>query len=315
MKKLILFLICFPFHSDAQELFPLAEPASSMPKNTLGVRLFSETYKEWYQWRNVTGLRLMYGATPQLSIYLSALASNHHSETMPEEFPFHNTPERGKIYPYKFNGFHLYSKYRIFNDDRQNEHFRLSLYAEGTLVKTTHHETEPDLEMGDNSGFGFGFISTYLKNKFAVSLTVGSIIPGTYKGVSPDPTVSLPDMPIKVYYGKALNYSLSFGYLVFPRIYKNYDQGNLNVYLSLHGKYYDAAKVDLFYGLPNEYYLQNDQYPKALQRSYFVDISPGIQYIIKSNLRIDFSVTVRGLGYSYARLYPVYTIGIQRYFY
>jgi len=315
MKKLLIILLIPSFSASAQELFPLSEPASTIPKNTLGIRVFSETYKEVRQWRNESALRLMYGAGARFSIYLTALASNHHGNKMPEEFPFHNTPERGKYYPYKFNGFHLYGKYRFLSKDGQNAHFRMAAYAEGAYVKTTHHETEPDLEMGDNSGIGFGLITTGLKNRFAVSLTTGIILPATYLGESPDPIPSLPDIPIRVTYGKALIYSLSFGYLLLPRKYKNYKQGNLNLYLEFRGKAYDAAKVDLFVGEPNEYYVINAQYPPALQRSWFVDVSPGLQYIIGSNLRIDFSTTFRCLGFSYARLYPVYTIGIQRYFY
>lgn len=319
-RRYFKFFLCFflyflPLPSTAQELYPLAEPASSIPKNTLGIRVFSETFKEWEQWRNVTGLRFMYGLTPKLSVFATALGSNHHGLLMPEEFPFHNTPERGKIYPYKFNGGHLYAKYRFLSLDKQNEHFRMAAFVEGSYVKTTHHETEPDLEMADNSGFGFGWIQTYLKNKWAISLTLGAIFPAPYIGYSPDPFPGLPEMPIKVHYGKTLTYHLSMGYLILPRTYKSYDQGNLNVYLSLHGKYYDAAKAMVFYGEPNAYYLEHEQYPIALQRGWFVDISPGIQYIVKSNLRIDFSLTMRGLGFSYARLYPLYTVGIQRYFY
>lgn len=309
-------LLLFPLISSAQELFPLAQPASSIPKHTLGIRAFSETYKEVNQWRFQNGLRLMYGATPKLSIHLTALASNHHGDKMPFEFPYHNTPERGKVYAYKFNGFHTYAQYRFLSNDQQNTHFRMAAYGEATKVKTTHHETEPNIEMGDNSGFGFGLIATYLKNKLAVSLTSGVILPSSYLGVSPDPVgPSLPDIPIRTYYGKAIDYTLSLGYLLLPKKYTSYNQGNLNLYLSLNGKYYGAAKVDIFVGQPNEYYLENDQYPEALKRSYFVDISPGIQYIVKSNLRIDFSTSFRGLGFSYARLYPVYTLAIQRYFY
>jgi len=314
MKRYLFFFMMFPMQLFAQELFPLAEPASSIPKGTLGVKLYSETYKEVKQWRFQNGLRLSYGVTPKLSLFLTALSSNHHGDKMPEEFPFHNTPERGKFYPYKFNGFHLYGKYRVLSLDHQNEHFRMAAYAEAAKVKTTHHETEPDLEMGDNSGWGFGLITTLLKNKFAGSLTAGAILPSAYLGSSPDPISSMPDIPIRVYYGKAITYSLSFGYLLLPRKYESYDQGNLNFYLTFKGKYYDAAKVDIFVGMPNEYYLINDQYPKALQRNYFVDISPGIQYIVRSNLRIDFSTSFRCLGFSYAKLYPVYTLGVQRYF-
>lgn len=299
----------------AQELYNLSEPASNIPKNTLGVRLFSETYKEVYQWRNMSYLRLMYGMTPKLSVYLSAIASNHHGDKFPVEFPFHNTPERGAFYPYKFNGFWLYGKYRFFTDDGEKRHFRMAAYAEASRVKTTHHETEPNLEEGDNSGMGFGLIATVLENKFAASLTVGGIFPFINKGVAPDPISSFPDIPENVHYGKAFRYRLSFGYRILPIHYHSFEQGNLNLYAEFRGMAYGAAKVDVFAGTPKEYYLENGQYPLALKSAAFIDFSPGIQYIYKSNLRIDFSVTYRWLGYSYTHLYPIYSIGIQRYFY
>lgn len=311
----LLVLLLMGASAKAQELFPLSEPASTIPKGTLGVRIFSETYDEVNQWRNMTYLRLMYGATPRLSLYLSAIGSNHHGEKLPVEFPFHNTPERGALYPYKFNGFWAYGKYRFLSKDASKSHFRLAVFAEMSKVKTTHHETEPDLEMGDNSGIGFGLISTVLKNKFAASLTAGAIFPFPNHSVSPDPVSTLPDIPETVFYGKAFQYRLSFGYRLFPFHYKNYKQGNLNIYAEFRGKAYGAARVNVFAGMPNEYYLENEQYPVALKSAAYIDFSPGIQYIYHSNLRIDFSTTFRWLGFSYAKLYPVYSIGIQRYFY
>jgi len=312
---LTILLACCILPVSAQELFPLSEPASNMPKGALGVRFYTEAYNEVNQLRNMTSLRLMYGLTPRLSVYLSGIASNHHGKKMPIEFPFHNTPERGAHYPYKFNGVHLYAKYRFLSLDGENTHFRMAAYGEVTYVNTTHHETEPDLEMGDNKGFGAGLITTYLKNKFAVSLTAGAIFPAVYEGASPDPIETLPDVPVRVQYGKALSYSLSFGYLLLPRKYSSYDQVNVNLYLELHGKAFQAAKVDLFVGQPNEYYLDQSRYPTALQKGYYVDVSPGVQVILKSNLRVDLSATFSSMGISYARLYPVFSLGIQRYFY
>ncbi|WP_118976144.1 hypothetical protein [Taibaiella koreensis] len=299
----------------AQELFPLSEPASNIPKGALGVRLYSEAYNEVGQLRMMSSLRLMYGLTPRLSVYLTGIASNHHGRKMPIEFPFHNTPERGAHYPYKFNGVHLYAKYRFLSLDAERRHFRMAAYGEGTYVNTTHHETEPDLEMGDNKGLGVGLITTYLKGRFAVSLTAGGILPAVYEGGSPDPIESLPDVPVRVQYGKALTYSLSFGYLLLPRKYANYDQVNVNLYLEFHGKAFQTAKVDIFAGQANEYFLDPSRYPTALQKGYYVDVSPGVQVILKSNLRIDLSATFSSMGISYARLYPVFQVGIQRYFF
>lgn len=308
-------LLSSVLRAQGQELYPLSEPASTMPYRTLGVRLFSETYKEVNQWRNMSALRLQYGLLPRLTGYLTFVASNHHGEKMPEDFPFHNTPERGKYYPFKFNGVHLYGKYRFLSLDGPRTHFRLAAYGEASWVNTTHHETEASLVMGDNSGVGLGLITTYLYRKFAVSLTSGLIFPVKTEGYSPDPIPQLPEVPVRLYHGNNLTYSLSFGYLLFPKRYTSYDQGNVNLYLELSGKAYQTAKVDLYIGLPNEYYIENAGYPPALQAGYYLDLSPGVQYIYKSNLRIDFSTSFRFLGYSYARLYPVFTLGVQHYFY
>ncbi len=316
MKRfLFILLICSSFFPAAQELYPLSEAASTLPKGTLGIRGFSETYKEVNQWRNMTGLRVMYGFSSRLSVYLTGIASNHHGEKLPPEFPFHNTPERGAYYPYRLNGAHAYIKYRFLSFDAPQRHFRSAVYGEAAYVHTTHHETEPDLMMGDNSGGGGGLIFTYLDKRWAGSLTAGMIIPGAYQGLSPDPIDGLPDVPVRVHYGKALTYSLSLGYLLWPRVYQHYGQTNINLYAEIKGKAFDASRVFLFVGMPNEYYLEQPRYPPALQRGYFADLSPGVQFIFGSNLRIDISATFPLLGISYARLYPVYTFGIQRYIY
>lgn len=260
-------------------------------------------------------IRFMYGLTPRLSVYLTGIASNHHGEKFPVEFPFHNTPERGAKYPFKFNGVHLYTKYRFLSEDGENSHFRMAAYAEGTLVKTTHHETEPDLEDGDNTGVGAGFIGTYLKNKFAVSATFGGVLPFKNSGVAPDPFPGLPDVPLTVQYGKALTYSLSFGYRLLPVTYSDYNQTNVNLYVEFHGEAYQTAKVNLFVGEDNEYTIESVSFPPALKGGYYIDMSPGVQFIVRSNLRIDLATTFHLTGQTFARLYPVYSIGIQRYLY
>lgn len=312
---LIYLISCLFYEVKAQELFLHTEPASTLPKNVLGIRYFTDNYKEVKQVRHLSALRVMYGISGNLTIYGTAFMSNHHDWKMPEDFPFHNAPERGKIYPLKLDGGHLYLKYRFLNIDEQNTHFRMATFLEGTLVNTTHHETEPDLWAGDNSGIGGGFILTYLHKKWAISNTWEYIHPFNYVGVTPDPIAGLPDIPMKMQYGQTIGFSLSMGYLLFPRKYEHYDQGNLNLYLECRGKFYGSSKINLFHGSDREYYVENDRYPPALKKGYYLDVTPGIQYIYKSNLRIDFSATFRGLGFSYARLYPVISVGIQRYFY
>ena len=211
-------------NTSGQELYPLTEPASTLPKNVLGVRFFTENYGDKPYIRTMQGLRLMYGINKNWSVYTTAIFSNHHGKKFPMEFPIHNTPEWGVKYPYTYNGQHIYTKYRIFSKDAKNEHLRIALYGEGAIVKTTHHESEPNLLMGDNSGFGGGAIVTYLKNKFAISSTFGFVQAIGNNNVTPDPIPTLPDIPIRVEYGNAMLFNLSAGYLLLPRSYSDYNR-------------------------------------------------------------------------------------------
>lgn len=318
IKQILVVFVCFlmPIKNVvAQELFPLTEPASTLPKNTLGVRAFSETYYEVSKVRNMSAVRIMYGLTPRLSVYATVIASNHHGRTLPTEFPYHNTPERGAKYPYKLNGGHLYAKYRFLSRDGKNTHLRMAAYAEGALVKTTHHETEPNIWMGDNSGVGGGIIATYLYHKFAVSLTLGGSLPSPTINVSPDPIRGLPAIPQRVHYGKSIEHKLSFGYLVYPKKYTSLKQTNINLYIEFIGKTYGSSVVDIFYGKDNQYLLENNLYPPALKAGWYVDVAPSVQFIFNSNTRLDLSCTLPALGKSWSKLYPVVTVGIQRYFY
>jgi len=299
----------------AQELYPLSEPASTIPKNTIGVRFFSEAYKEVVQWRMQNCLRLMYGVTPHLTGYLTIAGSNHHGDILPSGFPYHNSPERGAIYPYKFNGAHLYFKYRFLNIDKPKEHLRLAVYVEGAWTQTTHHEAEPNVYMLDNSGIAGGLITTYLKGKWAGTLTVGYTHPIGFASIAPDEEIGLPDIPEYVQFGPSIDYRFSMGYLLYPQSYQSFKQTNFNIYLELVGKAYEAAMVKVFYGTDRAYWLENNLYPIGLQKGSYLDVSPGVQMIFNSNTRLDFSMTFPMLGQSYARMYPVYTVGIQKYFY
>jgi hypothetical protein len=303
------------YGSAAQELYPNTEPASTFPYKTLGIRLMSEVYSEGGGFiRNMNALRLMYGVTPKLSVYLSAASSNHHKKTLPPDYPYHNTPERGVYKPYYFNGFSLYSKYRFLSIDKEKEHLRMAVYAEGSLVNSAHDEGEPRL-LDDTKGFGFGYIGTYLKNKFAASITIGGIFPGQFVGEQTDLVHTLPNIPTRVKYPNALNYSLSLGYLVLPKAYNSYKQTNLNVYVELMGKAYGNTYVWVTPAGVPEYMVENARIPPALRKNVYLDIVPGIQFIFNSNTRVDLSANLSGYQYSFARLYPQINIGIQHYFY
>ncbi|HXS36988.1 MAG TPA: hypothetical protein VN721_09820 [Flavipsychrobacter sp.] len=311
----LIIFIFLALPSGSQELFPLMEPASTMPKHTLGIRLMNESYEEvGNQFRTQFALRAMYGITPRLSVYFTGDASNHHNRTLPPDFPTHNTPQVGVHHPFLFNGYNIYAKYRFLSIDGENSHFRAALYGEWSNLNVAHDEAEPTL-LDDTKGYGGGLITTYLKKRFAISFTGGFIIPSEYNGGVTDPA-GLPEIPAKVDYGNAINYDLSIGYLLFPRKYKNYTQTNWNLYLEFLGKSYDAAKVyfsNYMYSIP--FYAVPIALVPVLQAGNYIEVHPGLQCIINSNFRADLSVGFPLLNKSFVHYYPVYTIGIQRYFY
>lgn len=318
-SRLILTLVISlsAFHSNSQELFPLNEPASSVPKGVIGVRAFTQNFKEVEITRSLCALRIMYGLTPRLSVMLTGSISNHHDSKLPPDLINHThngnsttyytqAIKKGLEYPYLFNGLYAFAKYRFISIDKQNQHFRVAAYGEWSNVNVAHDESEPNL-MDDTGGYGYGMIATLLKNRFAVSLTTGFIKPNSYFENQPDFSGG-PDLPTRIYYGDALKYNLSFGYLLSPKKYTDYNQPNWNVYVEFIGKKYDVARV-----------IQNgtelETITPALAGGSYIEIHPGIQRIAKSNFRIEFSPGFSLSGASYVHFTPIWTLAIQRYFY
>ena len=311
-----LLALCLPVHLAAQELFPRSEPASTVPAHVLGVRLFSETYNEVNRVRNLFGIKLMYGLTPRLTIGAIPTCSNHHSKELPPEFPTHNTPQIGVTLPYRFNGVDFYARYRLVSKDGANRHFRAAVYGEYSLLQVAHDEAEPSL-LDDNSGFGSGLILTYLQQHFAVSLTSGIIVPFQYTGSVPDPLPGLPGVPATITYPVAYNATLSFGYLLFPEHYRDYRQTNWSFYLEFSGKQYGAMKMQVgnIYSSSQPQYYLGTAGNRALQAGRYIDAFPGIQAIIRSDVRMEFSVGFPLVSRSFVHFYPMYCVGGQRYLY
>jgi hypothetical protein len=320
----IILLICHLPLLHAQELFLRNEPASSIPKHVLGVRTTAEYYNEQGANKTMLGLRLMYGLTSKLSVMANIITTNHHGKLLPRDLINHthdgaNTTyftqeqRRGLSYDYSLPSINLYAKYRLISMDGENKHLRITPYAEYSFAKTAHDEAEPNL-MDDTKGFGAGLITTYLYKKLAISFTGGFILPGAYKESVIDEFDSknvFKDgfrVNTTFQYGRALQYNLSFGYLLFPLKYKNYKQLNVNLYCEVMGKSYEAAKI-----VQNNVSLLNSA--KGLQAGNYIDLFPGLQFIVKSNLRIETTIGFPIFNRSYARAYPIYMLALQRYFY
>ena len=320
MKRL--FSIIFLFLSiqtlRGQELYNVTLPASTVPKGTLGIRIFNESYDEDGLIRKITVMKVMYGLTPKLTLTLSGVATDYHSLYLPDDFILHNHSGKGALvsantpavvpYPYIFGGMDLYGQYRFYSSDGQNSHFRMAAYGEGSYIRIASHLAEPEL-LTHNSGVGAGLIATYLKSHFAATLTLGGVLPFEYYGNSYDKYGGV--YPVTFKYGNAADYDLALGYLLFPRHYKNYKQSNVNLYLEFLGKSYGSAQVTqqdgvVIYHIPNTIGI--------LEGGTYVDVYPGIQWIIQSSLRIDLSVALPLINYSYLHEYPIYYLVVQRYF-
>lgn len=308
--------------SRAQELFILSEPASNLPKGALAVRLIHMQYEnnEPYsadEYRIMNAIRLAYGITGRWMIWLQPAFSNHHDDDLPPDVVNHyhigtqtvffsNTPQQTRPYPYRYVGTHFYTKYLFFKRDTQNDHLRASVYAEYSTTYTPHEEAEPNL-YDDNQGWGAGLILTRLSQRWAVSYTMGIIRARPYEGMSGNQWT-------RIEYGTTFQYNLAFGYLLYPRIYEHYDQNNVNLYLELRGKQYPDARIyqesyetGLIERIPVGSELHIGQ--------FYWEAHFGIQKIIRSNTRIDFSLGLPFYRRSYAHNYPLLQIQIQHLFF
>ncbi|MEM7372710.1 MAG: hypothetical protein AAF587_29075 [Bacteroidota bacterium] len=292
---------------EAQELFIRTEPASNLPKGVLGIRGIAEYYQEGAITRSMYALRALYGVNPRLTVWLQANISNHHDNQLPDDL----IDDEGGIqhthdivttepYPMIFNGFHAYAKYLFLKHDQQNRHFRMAAYGEASSSLTAHDEAEPNF-MDDNAGLGAGIVATQLVDRFAASLTVGAAFPLRYVEK---------DRDITLYYGRAVSYSLSLGYLLLPVAYKDYTQTNLNLYLEFIGRANERAEIYL-----EEERVFIGQDTPALRAGNYVEIHPGIQLILNSTTRIDMGMGFRMWNTSYRHPYPLYFFQVQHYFF
>jgi len=127
-----------------------------------------------------------------------------------------------------------------------------------------------DIEIQD-TGFEFGIIGTQLINKLAISVTSAvtriSNIDQKYTNGS---TVKWQSINLNT-----IQNSISAGYLLFPRKYKSYKQTNFNLYLEY------LTNTILTKDYPDRY------------NKFSSTLAPGIQFIIMSRSRLDFSYKIR----------------------
>lgn len=254
-------------YAQSQELYIMTEPASNMPSRSIGVRLTNKfmPMKDHHTYSYRLEPEIMFGVNKNLMFHTNFYASDMFTRK------------------FSLEGGSLYAKYRFLSRDDVHAHFRMAAFGKLSVInnplliehttlhdqgggviheeKQSYYSNEIDLD-GNNSGFSTGIIVTQLMHKLALSAT-GSYIE-RWKNVNHD---MLPGISTK-----AANYTLSAGYLLFPRTYKNYKETNLNLYLEWIG----SSGLD--------------------KKGYYLDAAPGIQFIFNSISRLDIAYRTQVAG-------------------
>ena len=261
---LVLFLSFISSLSSAQELYINAEPASLIPKGTKVVRLNHHSIF-------LDGTNIMGGIGNAIIMSPSISYGLSKKIMVSGSFQFSNKPYEQDMMPnFGFSGFKLSSKQRILTTDKQKYHTRLSSFIKYSYHDNKFMKDNLDIEIQD-TGFEFGIIGTQLINKLAISVTSAvtriSNIDEKYTNGS---TVKWQSINLNT-----IQNSISAGYLLFPRKYKSYKQTNFNLYLEY------LTNTILTKDFPDRYY------------KFSSTIAPGIQFIIMSRSRLDFSYKIR----------------------
>jgi len=241
MKKTALILLFFStLWLQAQELYPLSEPASNMPAKSVSLK-FGAVFGKG----NLSN-RFMIRQTPELMLGINKKWMVHGSISI-------SNMQESSLY---FESIRIYSKYRFLSIDEVHKHFRMAAFAAVSYSRNHLDFNEINLA-GDQSGVQSGIIVTQLWNKFALSGTLG--IAEVIDKKRNDKLLP------KQYAFEALNFSLSGGYLLFPKSYTNYDQTNINLYAEILG----GRNLDWTY------------------EKNFIDLAPSIQFIFKSTSKLN----------------------------
>jgi hypothetical protein len=147
----------------------------------------------------------------------------------------------------------LYAKYRFLSLDDLHSHFRMAFFGRYSLNNSDIHQEEIET-MGHNSGYELGFVATKLVNKIALNTTISF-----EKAMDNKPNYDFPNGQSN----NATNYIFSFGKLVFPKKYTSLKQTNLNLMVEFLGQTLNESGKS------------------------FLDIAPSLQFIIRSQARID----------------------------
>lgn len=181
--------------------------------------------------------QVMFGISKKFMLHVGATLGNMHTAN------------------FRYESFNFYAKYRFLSKDDIHKHFRMAVFADASSTKAPFHYDEITL-MGDKSGIEAGIIATQLWNKLAVSGTVSHT-----QVLDKSRNDKVIYVPARIY--QSMNYSLSGGYLLFPKEYTGYKQTNVNLYAELMAE----QSLDI--------------------KKHCVDLAPAVQFIFNSNAKLN----------------------------
>jgi len=238
MKKILLAFCLMAMLRPAfsQELYVNTEPASNMATGSLGLRVENQGFFK-PDYKNRSTFEAMYGLSRTVMVHGSLYTSNYYSNGQ------------------HFEGGSVYAKYRFLSIDTVQKHFRGAFFAKASSISNPLPNQEITLE-GDNSGIQSGVVFTQLLHKLAISGSASYLRAFNNRG-----GYDLPASQAR----NAAAYTLSAGYLLFPKNYRDYQQTNVNLYVELLGK-------------------TNPGHSQS-----YLDAAPAVQFIFNSVCRLDLS--------------------------
>ena len=236
---LTLAALSFRMAGFTQELYVFSEPASNMPARAVSVKYAGKFLQGAMSGKPEQRQKLYVsaGLDRKWMVRLGATVSDMYS------------------YPKtRWESVSLYAKYRFLSRDDVHRHFRAAAFLEASHSRNDLMYDEISLE-GDQSGVSAGLVLTQLLHKLAVS--------GTFALTEVLNKKRWEDGHTDMHPYQSFQYSLSAGYLLFPRKYNSYAQTNLNLYLELLG----SRNLD--------------------RKGGFVDLAPALQLILNSNTKVN----------------------------
>ena len=217
----------------SQELYVSTEPASTMPAGAVSIKAKAK----WVDRAEGDGMMQRY--SPEVLLGIS------------KKFMLHGAVSFSDMYSsrLRWEGIRMYGQYRFYSKAQLHKHFRMAVFGAAAATWNQRMYDEISLE-GDQSGAQLGVIFTQLVNRTAISFSgsyVQTVDRKKYEGFS----------------SQAINYTLSAGYLVLPKIYISFKQTNLNLYAEL-----------IAHQLPQS-------------KRYFIDLAPALQFIFHSTLKCN----------------------------